>query len=727
MTNTDTNLTDKTQKPMVVQSQKPKSNMLTIRLQKTQVMITKLALIDDLNALVQTLVEDVHTLTGYGDVLLLLMNEETTELSFSAITQNTSSEPETTTDEPLNPQQERLKNVYINTFNTDDAMLEKVLDNKAVLIEPSKIPSETKSPLGELAKVANFSKMCVQPLQVNDAVIGVLIIELSSKDTLSVEDHTLMQLLSANLAVIIHNRRKHAQTVEQLADKMREMSILQQIDQELNDTIELNTVFNMTCDWALRFTNADSASISLYYELTDTLETMFNYGYSITDEEIEALRGNSKSSIAYRVARTGRAEVVPDVSIDMDYQQVEQNIVAQMSVPVLREERVIAVLTLESKKLNAFTDAHLNFVKNLTNRAAVAIDNARLYNESEHERDKLSHILRNIVDMVIVINPEGKILLMNQSAMSALRLYSASEHLGQVFDEVIQFRPLVDLYKRARDSQESMTEEITLPNNRVYYTKAEHHEGIGWILVMQDVTPYKEMDKLKGELIATVSHDLKQPLSVMRGYLDLLQMKNQFDTSSENFINMIDRSILNMRQLIDDLLDLAKIESGIDLNLSPVSLKKLIREVVEINSSRATLKKMAVNVDMPADLLTVEGEENRLHQIFNNLVGNAIKYTPPEGKIDVIAERRGSVIRIEVKDNGLGISPEDQAHIFERFYRVRRPETESIDGTGLGLAIVKSLVEAHHGTIRLESSLGEGTNFIVTLPLADELSIHSQS
>ena len=329
--------------------------------------------------------------------------------------------------------------------------------------------------------------------------------------------------------------------------------------------------------------------------------------------------------------------------------------------------------------------------------------------------------------MVIVINPEGKILLMNQSAMSALRLYSASEHLGQVFDEVIQFRPLVDLYKRARDSQESMTEEITLPNNRVYYTKAEHHEGIGWILVMQDVTPYKEMDKLKGELIATVSHDLKQPLSVMRGYLDLLQMKNQFDTSSENFINMIDRSILNMRQLIDDLLDLAKIESGIDLNLSPVSLKKLIREVVEINSSRATLKKMAVNVDMPADLLTVEGEENRLHQIFNNLVGNAIKYTPPEGKIDVIAERRGSVIRIEVKDNGLGISPEDQAHIFERFYRVRRPETESIDGTGLGLAIVKSLVEAHHGTIRLESSLGEGTNFIVTLPLADELSIHSQS
>ncbi|MEQ8673507.1 MAG: HAMP domain-containing sensor histidine kinase [Aggregatilineales bacterium] len=231
----------------------------------------------------------------------------------------------------------------------------------------------------------------------------------------------------------------------------------------------------------------------------------------------------------------------------------------------------------------------------------------------------------------------------------------------------------------------------------------------------------KEMDRLKSELIATVSHDLKQPLSVMRGYLDLLQMKNTFDTSSENFVNMIDRSIQNMRQLIDDLLDLAKIESGIDLSLEPVSLNALITEVVETNSSTAIQKSMTVNTDLSENLMMVKGEQNRLHQIFNNLIGNAIKYTPPEGKVDIKMEKRGDSVRVSVQDNGLGISPEDQAHIFERFYRVRRPETESIDGTGLGLAIVKTLIEAHQGTIRLESTLGEGTTFYVTLPLSEDV------
>jgi signal transduction histidine kinase len=125
---------------------------------------------------------------------------------------------------------------------------------------------------------------------------------------------------------------------------------------------------------------------------------------------------------------------------------------------------------------------------------------------------------------------------------------------------------------------------------------------------------------------------------------------------------------------------------------------------------------MAVIVDLPDDLAAVRGERARLRQIFDNLISNAIKYTPPEGTVKIFAESRGITLRISVQDNGLGISPEDQAHIFDRFYRVRRPETDSIDGTGLGLAIVKTLVEAHHGKIGLESRLGEGSTFYVTLP-----------
>ncbi len=677
------------------------------RLYTIQRITAKLGAVEKFDQLKLQLLTEISALYDQKRVLLFLSDDEGAGLNFAGISRALENEEAA----------ERLTNSTVKTFNSEDASVKSVLSNTAVLLDNSTISN---TPFSDLASLLEITHLYLLPLTFNTTLTGLLVLEVQSKDSLTDIDRQMLSLLALNIAVILNNKRQHDGTVEQLAARMHEMGILQQIDQELNDTIELNTVFNMTCDWALRFTNANAASLALYEEDTDTLRTMFNYGYSIADEQIEMLRGQTKSSIAYRVARTGRAEVVPDVSIDLDYQPVEHNIVSQMSVPVLREEQVVAVLTLESKKLNAFTDDHLRFVKNLANRAAVAIDNARLYTESERERNKLSHILRNIVDIVIVINPEGRIMMMNQSAISALRLYSETEYTGRTFDEAIDFRPLVDIYHKVRDAEESLTDEITMPNNRVFYTKADQHEGIGWIIVMQDVTPYKEMDRLKSELIATVSHDLKQPLSVMRGYLDLLQMKNTFDPSSENFVNMIDRAIQNMRQLIDDLLDLAKIESGIDLSLEPVSLNALIQEVVDINSSTAINKSMTVITEIPEELLVVKGELNRLHQIFNNLVGNAIKYTPPEGEVQVKVEKRGGMVRVSVQDNGLGISPEDQAHIFERFYRVRRPETESIDGTGLGLAIVKSLVEAHQGTIRLESTLGSGSTFFVTLPLGEE-------
>jgi signal transduction histidine kinase len=127
-------------------------------------------------------------------------------------------------------------------------------------------------------------------------------------------------------------------------------------------------------------------------------------------------------------------------------------------------------------------------------------------------------------------------------------------------------------------------------------------------------------------------------------------------------------------------------------------------------------KEMEVIIEIPADAPPLLADRPRLQQILLNLIGNAVKYTQPEGKVRVVVEPREKALRILIQDNGMGISPEDQAHIFDRFYRVRRPETDSIDGTGLGLAIVKSLVEAHNGQIGLESRLGEGTTFFLTLP-----------
>jgi signal transduction histidine kinase len=676
------------------------------RLQTVHEITVQLGQIAELELLMQELVNLIGQTLGVSNTLLLLADEEQIGLRFGAIAVR-----------PEKPSTfERLSNAYITTFNADDAVLNAWTDGQPFTYLDGAVPD---SPISELVDLAGIARYFGVPLIGDGRLAGALIVGIEDAETLSENNRELLQMLCGSVAIVLQNARAHNQAVQQLADKMHEMGIFQQIDRELNDTIALNTVFNMTLDWALRFTNASVGSIALYDEEADSLETMFHWGYEMSEAELEAMR-SSENGITYRVARSGRAEVVPDVMQDKDYIPVANNIVSHMSVPVLREDRVIAVITLESKNINAFTEGHQEFVQGLANRAAVAIDNARLYNESERERQKLSYIVSNIGDVVIVVAPDERISQISQSAISMLQLQAEQSHIGSPFVEVIDFKPLVDMYQRTRDLGEEMTDELTLPNERVFYTKVTHHTGIGWIIVMQDVTPYKEMDRLKSELIATVSHDLKQPLSVMWGYLDLLQMKNDFSEQSAGFVNMIEKAITNMRRLIDDLLDLARIESGIDLDIESVSLKSLLSECVDANRPMAETKSQTLAGNFPDDLPFIEGERARLVQIFNNLIGNAVKYTQPGGAVNVNAEYRGDTVRVTIQDNGMGISPEDQAHIFERFYRVRRPETETIEGTGLGLAIVKSLIEAHRGKIRLESRLGEGTTFHVALPAGAE-------
>jgi len=224
-------------------------------------------------------------------------------------------------------------------------------------------------------------------------------------------------------------------------------------------------------------------------------------------------------------------------------------------------------------------------------------------------------------------------------------------------------------------------------------------------------------DKLKGELIATVSHDLKQPLSVMNGYIELMIMQQSVTQQGLNSVHMIRKAMQNMRQLIDDLLDLAKIESGIKLNLEAVQLEQIIQDCVEQVKPAAQNKAITVINTIPEKLPSIMADRSRMRQILINLIGNGVKYTGAEGWVKIGAEIKGNSLRLAIQDNGMGISPEDQIHVFERFYRVRRPETDNIEGTGLGLAIVKSLVEAHGGQISVESKLGEGTTFYLILPI----------
>lgn len=568
---------------------------------------------------------------------------------------------------------------------------------------------------------AGIDRFLSAPLLRDGALIGLIVAQNTNPDhEWDADTVGLLEACAPNAAIILKNALTHTKTVDELADKVFQLNILNQIDRELNDTINLSHVFDMTLDWAMRYTNSQAASLALYDEATDTIRVVSDLGYNVPPEQLAMMRAAYGGGIAKRVARSGRAEVVPDVTLDQDYILISNNIRSHMSVPVMREDRVIAVISVETKRLNGHTEEHLQFVEKLAARAGVAIDNARLFAESVREREKLSLILRDIVDVVIVVDKNDRLILVNQSAVAACRLYRDRVQVGRPFAEVFEDTELIEAFPQAKETRGTMVREVVLPNRRTYYANFSPHPDIGWIIVMHDITPLKETEQLKNELLSTVSHDLKQPLAIMQGYIELLQMRFPMPDEASSYLNVVLRSLHSMRGLIDDLLDFAKIESGLQLNLVPVDINKLIAHCVEAIKPAAQAKAMTITNDLPAPLPPVLGDAGRLMQIFNNLISNAVKYTPPEGHVRIYAEQRENTLLIAIKDDGLGISPEDQARVFDRFYRVRRSETESIEGTGLGLAIVKKLIEAHRGRIGLVSALGEGSTFTVTLPLAPQ-------
>lgn len=609
--------------------------------------------------------------------------------------------------------QKHLSDFTVNFFNADDDLIEQLLQGEAITPDHEAL---TDTRLATLSSIPELSEMCILPILADGTPLGLLVIGSPEPfegnqpliDTFKIITQTIGHFLQITL--------KNQRDINQLSSQVNQLNILQQIDEELNDTIKLDTVFSRIMDWALRFSNATSAALVLYNDTTHQLTIAAQYGYNVYRFEMERLIYESGGGITKQVARTGEAIIIPDVRQAPNYLQLNSETRSQMSLPIYREHQVIAVLTLESTKVNAFTEDHQLFCERLAQRAGVAVDNARLFAETNRERKKLSHILRNIGDIVMLLSPGGEITMINHAALVALHLGDETDVIGQRLVDILEDHHLSAFIYRALQGEEVSSAELELPNGRTYVAKIEPHLGVGWVVVMQDVTSYVETDKLKNELVSTVSHDLKQPLAVMRGYLDLLRMTNEFDSRSSRYVEGINYAIENMRQLIDDILDLARIESGVSLDPQPFNLTDLLTRCISHIQPNAEQKEITIDTEFSAESLTISGDVNRLNQVFNNLVGNAVKYTPNGGHVRVALEEAPDFIEVIVQDSGIGMNENDLEHIFERFYRVRNASTEGIEGTGLGLAIVKSLVEAHDGQITVTSKVGEGSIFRVMLP-----------
>jgi signal transduction histidine kinase len=253
-------------------------------------------------------------------------------------------------------------------------------------------------------------------------------------------------------------------------------------------------------------------------------------------------------------------------------------------------------------------------------------------------------------------------------------------------------------------------------------------EIMGSVTVLQDISHLKELDKMKSEFIAMVTHELRAPIAAVEQQLTVIlnKMAGEVTEKQEQLLSRAKQRTRGLLDLIKDLLDLSKIEAGKMVQYKePLLLQEVIQRVVDLMRAEAENKKIDLQFSTPPTLSLINADRNSMEGIFTNLISNAIKYTPEGGKVWIALGEEGGFVKAAISDTGIGIKKEDLRRIFDKFYRVKTTETRQIVGTGLGLSIVKSIVDAHLGSITVESEEGGGTTFTVSLPKESNPSVCS--
>jgi PAS domain S-box-containing protein len=390
-----------------------------------------------------------------------------------------------------------------------------------------------------------------------------------------------------------------------------------------------------------------------------------------------------------------------------------------LALPLRHENLYYGVLWIVYDTPHPFTEDEIRFQTTLAGQAALAAANARLFANAEIGRQRLAAILDSTPDPVLVTDHYSRLLLVNQAAWHMLGINGETAR-GKPIDRVVKLAELERLLSTFSD--ERQTAEITLPDGRVCLATASSvmadGHPVGRVCLLRDITHFKELDALKSDFVATVSHDLRSPLTLMRGYATMMEMVGELNEQQNTYVRKIIASVEGMTRLVTTLLDLGRIEAGINLQLEMVPVYDIVERVVGSLQLQASQKQLQMTTEIsPNTVPLAEADQALLQQAMHNLVENAIKYTEPGGRVYVRIRSDQDRMIFEVSDTGIGIAPVDLPRMFEKFFRGGQKETKKRQGTGLGLAIVKSIAERHNGQVWAESQLGKGSAFYFAIPL----------
>jgi len=514
-------------------------------------------------------------------------------------------------------------------------------------------------------------------------------------------DQLTQQLLEAN---------------RQLERQLQELNVIYTIGRSVTSVLDLNRVLNRVVEAAVYVAGAEEGLLLL---LDDKGDELYLRAAKNMDERLaQSFRVHAHDSIAGRAIQTGRPVLVTGDRTKLVTGYLVQ---AMLYLPLRAPERgvigVLGVINRESKR--TFSERDIFLLSALADYAAIAIENARLFEAAEVERIKSETILRGAGEPIIVVDEENNILLCNAAARTVLAL-GETDGLHRPVTEVITNDVLRDSFIQVRETGQAIHNEVPLEDGRTFNAQLTPIEGVGQVLIMQDITHLKELDRIKSEFVAAVSHDLRTPLTTIQGYVELLPRAGPVNEQQQEFIQRVHESMENITELIGSLLDINRVETGYDLEIMPCDLAQVIDRAIKDFQPWAKEKNQELRWQPPETLPLVQCNPLRLRQVVANLLSNATKYTPEGGWIAVSAEEEREHVVVHVADNGIGIPPAQQPYVFDKFFRVESEDTLDVAGKGLGLAIVKAVIEKYNGRIWVESRPGVGSVFSFVLPALKE-------
>ncbi|MEE8162509.1 MAG: ATP-binding protein [Anaerolineae bacterium] len=411
-----------------------------------------------------------------------------------------------------------------------------------------------------------------------------------------------------------------------------------------------------------------------------------------------------------------------------------------VALPLIMEGILIGVIYIFRSRGGTFSANDRQVLASFADQAAIAVHNARLYQQLAHEKRRLDAIIENSADGVMILDPQRRIRIFNR-ALEEMTGWSTEEALRQPCSHVLALRDrqgkdiceaMCPLSQPKPEEHLYMEGDIRRPDDSIVtvgitYSPLYDREGhfVSVIANVRDITRFREAEEMKSTFVSVISHELKSPVSIIKGYADTLRREDaQWDADTlRQGLAVIAEESDRLNRLIDNLLDASRLQaSAFKLELSYLQVDKLAEKVME--EFRTQSNEHMFTLDFPPDPSTgsghrfpaVRGDIERLRQVLTNLLSNAIKYSPRGGLVRTGGWADDDWVYVYVADEGIGIPKSEQERIFERFYRAESPLSRRTEGAGLGLYLCKEVIEVHGGKIWVESAPGRGAKFIFKLP-----------